>query len=96
MAWCSAVGIRDVRVYTSLDGKTWTELDNAGKPFRFARASGEDRCMAATNLVGDNLPVCFPQRQSRYVKLVPDLRPCVGNWGAKTFGVSQVRFTEKQ
>ncbi|GEM_PF-1361222 len=92
----SAVGIRDVRVYTSLDGKTWTELDNAGKPFRFARASGEDRCMAATNLVGDNLPVCFHSVKARYVKLVPDLRPCVGNWGAKTFGVSQVRFTEKQ
>jgi alpha-L-fucosidase 2 len=90
----SAVGIRDARIYTSLDNDIWTEIDNGGRPFRFARNSGEDKCLPASNLDGSGEPLKFNGAKVRYVKIVPVPERYVGNWGAETVGVSQVRFTE--
>jgi len=90
-------GLRDVEIWTSCDGELWELLKGGGYPYRFARADGKSR-QTATNLDdGNNSPVDFAGLSAKYVKLVPDERLGVGNWGEyiehqHRYGLAQVRF----
>lgn len=78
-------GVRDVRIYHSLDGENWTELTGEGYPYRLAQADGSGN-LAATNLDGGRGPVDFGGVMARYVKLVPAGGAGEGNWGAEAEG----------
>lgn len=89
-------GVRDVRIYHSLDGENWTELTGEGYPYRLAQADGSGN-LAATNLDGGRGPVDFGGVMARYVKLVPAGGAGEGNWGAEAdgrplYGLSELRF----
>lgn len=77
----SGAGLRDVRLFTSFDGRDWNEFRGSGYPYRFAKA-GETPLLRATNLdMKGHPPVDFNGCPARYVKIVPDERLGVGNWG---------------
>ena len=93
----TGAGLRDVKLFYSADCENWKELKGEGYPYGFARASGLPG-QPATNLDdGKNSPVDFGGVSARYVKIVPDSRQNIGNWGEyvehqNRFGLSQVRF----
>ncbi len=93
----SGAGLRDVRLFTSFDGRDWNEFRGSGYPYRFAKA-GETPLLRATNLdMKGHPPVDFNGCPARYVKIVPDERLGVGNWGEyisgeHRYGLSAVRF----
>ncbi len=93
----TGAGLRDTKIFYSVDQNDWTELKGKGYPYRFARAAGSDT-QEATNLDdGQNSPVDFNGICARYVKLVPHPDQGVGNWGdyiekQHRYGLSQVRF----
>ncbi len=90
-------GLRDVEIWSSCDGEHWELFKGPGYPYRFARAEGKPG-QKATNLDdGKNTPIDFQGLSARYIKLVPDVRLGVGNWGEfnehqHRYGLSQVRF----
>lgn len=89
----TAVGMRDVTIEYSEDGQQWEELTGEGHPFRLAQATGK-QWMPASNLDdGKNSPINLHGVIARYVKVTPDPRVGVGNWGDERFGLGQVRFT---
>lgn len=92
-------GMKDVRVFTSVDGEAWEEWKGTGYPFRLAMAAGSG-LLQATNLDGEGAgPIRFEGLPARYVKLVADERPGQGNWsaaGERTFGLSEARLYRYQ
>src|SRR5690606_20915491 len=90
---------KDVRVYSSADGKAWDIWKGEGYPFRLAKADGAGKSRAA-NLEGEgSQPIRFEGLPARYVKLVADERPGRGNWsesGERTFGLSEARLYRYQ
>lgn len=93
----TGAGIKNIRIYHSLDGISWKELKGRGYPYRLEKASGKNN-LTATNLVGTNEPIDFNNINARYTKLVVSTEPGVGNWGGdetneRVFGLSEVRFS---
>lgn len=90
-------GIRDLSIFYSIDALEWKELQGQGYPYRLAKAEGAE-WTKATNLDDENkTPVDFGGVSARYVKLKPDDREGIGNWGAyiegqHRYGLSEVRF----
>ncbi|ALS29239.1 F5/8 type C domain-containing protein [Paenibacillus sp. 32O-W] len=73
-------GLKQVRIYVSVDREQWSEWKGDGYPFRFAAADGS-RALQATNLDdGKRSPVRFDGVPARYVRIVADNEPGVGNW----------------
>lgn len=90
-------GLRNVAIYHSLDGQTWTELKGPGYPYEFAPADGKPGQQATNLNDGQHTPVRFGGVAARYVKLVADPRPGVGSWGEEShYGLSEVMFTEQE
>jgi len=84
-----------VTIAYSEDGDQWQELKTEGHPFRLAQAAGE-QWMPATNLDdGNNSPIRFHGAHVRFVRITPHPEVGIGNWGAESSGLSQVRFTRK-
>lgn len=92
-----AIGLRDVGIFYSIGGVSWTELRGSGYPYRFAPAPGNGPT-TATNLDDEDAsPVNFSDAQLRYVRIVVEAKPGLGNWGggpanSRQFGLSEVRF----
>ncbi|GGD83145.1 discoidin domain-containing protein [Paenibacillus nasutitermitis] len=90
-------GLKNIRIYTSADGDSWSELKGGDYPFQLAEADGSDR-LRATNLNdGHSSPVRFGGIPAQYVKLVADTDPGKGNWSPigqeeRIFGLSEARF----
>ncbi len=91
-------GIKEIRVFTSIDRTTWTECAGEdGSPFILAKAEGRAD-QPATNLNdGAHSPIRFGGMLARFVRL--DLVGGMGRgtWGAYNlyedrFGLSKVRF----
>ncbi len=94
----SGPGLRDVRLFTSIDDSEWLEFRGPGFPFRFARADGS-RASRPTGLVGrEGLPVDLCGVAARFLKIVPEPQAGVGCWegyieNQVRFGLSEVRFS---
>lgn len=94
----SGPGLRDVRLFTSVDGAEWVEFLGPGHPYRFARADGS-RATRPTGLEGgDGFPVDLCGVAARFLKVVPDPLPAVGCWegyieNQVRFGLAEVRFS---
>lgn len=90
-------GLKNIRVYYSLDKNNWKELKGVGCPYQLAKADGNSD-LKATNLNdGNNSPIKFDNVLARYVQISFEATPGVGNWeenekGDTLFGLSQVRF----
>lgn len=90
-------GLKNIKVFYSLDQHHWTELKGEGYPYQLAKADNDD-ALEATNLNdGKNSPIKFDHVLARFVKISFETTPGVGNWddrevGQAYFGLSQVRF----
>lgn len=93
----TGAGIREAKILYSVDNKNWCELTDIGYPYIFAKADGVIN-QKATNLDdGKNSPINFNGLSARYIKIVPDERKNIGNWGdyiegQQRYGLSQIRF----
>jgi hypothetical protein len=93
----TGAGLKEVKIYYSYDKSDWIELKGEGYPYHFAQADGVN-AQHATNLDdGQHSPINFNGISARYVKIIPDNRKYIGNWGdyiekQHRYGLSQVRF----
>lgn len=86
-------GLKQVRIFYSIDQIHWDELQGAGYPYELAKASGSAK-QKATNLNdGKHSPIRFDNRQARYIKLVPSKEEAFRNWGSAdgAIGLSELR-----
>ncbi|MFT4143963.1 MAG: discoidin domain-containing protein [Mobilitalea sp.] len=90
-------GLKNIKIYYSADGESFQELKGKGYPYVLAKADGSKQ-LEPTNLNdGKNTPIDFEGVCVKYVKIVPDTRVDIGNWGSYSegesrFGLSEVRF----
>ncbi|TAH68297.1 MAG: DUF4185 domain-containing protein [Anaerolineaceae bacterium] len=90
-----ACGLREIKLFTSVNQYNWEELKGKGYPYILQKATGE-KDMAATNLLSGE-PVDFGGITARYVKLRIIASPGIGNWDKdnkfnNSFGISKIRF----
>jgi hypothetical protein len=79
-------GLKNIRVYTSADGATYTEYTGGGYPFQIPQASG-------TGPEGYNKIIDLNGTSARYVKIAYNPVSGDGNWGAAdTYGLGAVRI----
>lgn len=91
----TACGIRETKLFTSIDGYSWVELRGNEYPYILSKATGKDN-LGATNLLSGQ-PIDFAGITARYVKLIITASPGIGNWDKENkynnaFGISHVRF----
>ncbi len=90
-------GLKNIKIYHSIDGNNWVELKGEGYPYTLALADGSNKCLP-TNLVDGNNPISFENTRARYIKLTANPVPGDGNWGGLdgnegVFGISAAMFT---
>lgn len=90
----TACGLKQIRIFHSIDMQSWDELKGQGYPYQLAKASGRPQ-LAATNLI-DASPVDFAGITVRYIRITAPAISGAGNWGGtnknKTaFGLSKIR-----
>lgn len=95
-------GLKNIAIEYSSDNSEWFPVPapsnpgyeaDSSYPFQFARATGVS-ALSATNLNdGMHTPVNLSGIQARYVRFVISKTVGVGNWGATSFGLSEVLFT---
>ncbi len=88
-------GIKELILYTSIDGISWQEFISEQHPFILAKASGKEK-LEPTNLE-DGKPLYFKYKNARYVKFMTNPLAGKGNWGGipgkeNIFGLSAVKF----
>ncbi|WP_171804959.1 discoidin domain-containing protein [Mahella australiensis] len=90
-------GLKNIRIFHSIDKLNWIELKGPGYPYQLAKAGGVNQC-AATNLNdGNNTPIDFDGVSARYIKICINSCPNDGNWGGINgneciFGLSEIQF----
>jgi hypothetical protein len=90
-------GLKNIRIYYSADGENYHELKGKGYPYVLAKADGSKQ-LGPTNLNdGNNTPIDFEGICAKYVRIVPDAKVGIGNWGIDLegecrFGLSEIRF----
>ncbi|MDK2991985.1 MAG: hypothetical protein PWP48_1218 [Clostridiales bacterium] len=90
-------GLKNIRIFYSIDKLDWVELKGPGYPYQLAKANGTNGCMATNLNDGNNTPINFGGISVRYVKICINPRPNDGNWGGingnePVFGLSEVQF----
>ncbi len=79
-------GLKNIRVYTSTDGNTYTEYTGSGYPFQIPQASG-------AGPTGYNKVINLNGTSARYVKITYNPVSGDGNWGfPDMYGLSAVRI----
>ncbi|TAH68298.1 MAG: DUF4185 domain-containing protein [Anaerolineaceae bacterium] len=91
----SPCGIREITLFTSIDGFNWKNLKENNGQYILAKASGEKNHKATNDLNGD--PIKFNGVTARYVKMLVVPVPGLGNWDQEnkfshSFGLSKVKF----
>lgn len=90
----TACGLKQIRIFHSVDKENWEELKGTGYPYQLARASGRDN-LPATNLLGGS-PVDFGGLTAKFIRITAPAITGAGNWGGtfkckKSFGLSKIR-----
>jgi hypothetical protein len=79
-------GLKNIKLYTSTDGITYSEYTGGGYPFQIAQASG-------SGPAGSSKVIDLSGTSARYVKLTFNPVSGDGNWGAPDmYGLSAVRL----
>lgn len=91
----SPCGIREVTLFTSVDGFKWKNLKADNEKIILAQANGEKDLKATNDIQGN--PIDFNGITARYVKILIDPIPGLGNWDNEntfqnSFGLSKVKF----
>lgn len=86
-------GVKNARIQYSADGVAWTTLGGAGRTVHFKQASGT----ADEKASNWQAPIDFAGAPARYVRLAPDAKANIGNWGdsgtdGPSFGLSEIRI----
>lgn len=93
----TAAGLKNVKIFYSIEFSNWKELKGPGYPYIFKQAKGIDG-IRATNLDGkDSEPIIFGNARARYVKIVLSGSFGEGTWGTyngfeRRYGLGKVRF----
>ena len=73
-------GMREIRVYHSIDGRHWKELVSGGYPYVLAKADGKE-AMPSTDLVNGGV-IDFGGITAQYIRLAYNALPGLGNYDA--------------
>ncbi|MDI6618976.1 MAG: discoidin domain-containing protein [Clostridiales bacterium] len=90
-----AWGLKQIRIYHSVDAVNWEELKGEGYPYILAKADRSPK-LFATDLI-NGIPINFEGTTARYIKITAPAISGKGNWGGtekekNSFGLSKVRI----